>query len=41
MTMLEVENLTKRFGGLTAVDNLSFSVSQGEVQDGHLAFGRE
>jgi branched-chain amino acid transport system ATP-binding protein len=31
MTMLEVENLTKRFGGLTAVDNLSFSVRQGEV----------
>jgi branched-chain amino acid transport system ATP-binding protein len=31
MTMLKVENLTKRFGGLTAVDNLSFSVGQGEV----------
>jgi branched-chain amino acid transport system ATP-binding protein len=31
MTVLEVENLTKRFGGLIAVDNLSFSVGQGEV----------
>lgn len=27
----EVENLTKRFGGLTAVSNLSFSVERGEI----------
>jgi F0F1-type ATP synthase membrane subunit c/vacuolar-type H+-ATPase subunit K len=27
----EVENLTKRFGGLTAVDNVSFEVGPGEV----------
>lgn len=29
--MLEVKNLTKRFGGLTAVESLSFSVRQGET----------
>jgi ABC-type branched-subunit amino acid transport system ATPase component len=29
--MLEVRDLTKRFGGLTAVDSLSFSVSEGET----------
>lgn len=29
--MLEVENLTKQFGGLTAVDNLSFEVDDGEI----------
>nr|WP_159763669.1 ABC transporter ATP-binding protein [Halovenus carboxidivorans] len=29
--MLEVENLTKKFGGLTAVDNLSFGVEEGEI----------
>lgn len=31
MTVLEVARLTKRFGGLTAVDDVSFSVAQGEV----------
>jgi branched-chain amino acid transport system ATP-binding protein len=31
MTTLEVAHLTKRFGGLTAVDDLSFSVSAGQV----------
>jgi len=31
MHLLEVENLTKRFGGLTAVDNLSFHVDEGEI----------
>ncbi|MFM8546685.1 MAG: ABC transporter ATP-binding protein [Betaproteobacteria bacterium] len=31
MDMLRVENLTKRFGGLTAVDDVSFSVREGEV----------
>jgi len=29
--MIEIKNLTKRFGTLLAVDNLSFSVSEGEV----------
>jgi len=29
--LLEVHNLTKKFGPLTAVDDLSFSVAQGEV----------
>src|SRR5471030_2729261 len=29
--MLEIENLTKRFGGFTAVTGLSLSVRQGEV----------
>lgn len=31
MHLLEVEKLTKRFGGLTAVDNLSFCVDKGEI----------
>ncbi len=31
MSLLSVSNLTKRFGGLTAVDNVSFSVSDGEI----------
>ena len=29
--MIKVENVTKKFGGLTAIDNVSFSVKQGEV----------
>lgn len=29
--MIEVENLSKKFGSKTAVDNLSFSVKKGEV----------
>lgn len=29
--ILEVKNLTKRFGGLTAVDNVSFTIEQGEI----------
>ena len=29
--MIETENLTKRFGALTAVDSLSFRVGEGEV----------
>jgi ABC-2 type transport system ATP-binding protein len=29
--VLEVEHLTKRFGGLTAVDDLSFSARRGEI----------
>jgi branched-chain amino acid transport system ATP-binding protein len=31
MHLLEVENLTKRFGGLTAVSNVSFHVDEGEI----------
>lgn len=29
--MLKVENLTRRFGGVTAIDNLSFEVRQGQI----------
>ncbi|HWD40321.1 MAG TPA: ABC transporter ATP-binding protein [Fimbriimonas sp.] len=29
--MLQVQNLTKRFGGMTAVDDLSFTVNAGEI----------
>jgi branched-chain amino acid transport system ATP-binding protein len=29
--MIKVENVTKKFGGLTAIDNVSFSVKKGEV----------
>ena len=29
--MIETENLTKRFGGVTAVDNLTLKVNAGEV----------
>ena len=31
MSLLEIENVTLKFGGLTAVDNLSFTVEEGEV----------
>jgi len=31
MPSIEVSNLTKRFGNLTAVDNLSFKIKEGEV----------
>jgi len=31
MHLLEVENLTKRFGGLAAVNNVSFHVDEGEI----------
>lgn len=31
MSLLELENVTLKFGGLTAVDNVSFSVDEGEV----------
>src|SRR4030042_2028621 len=30
-SFLEVENLTKRFGGLTAVNNVSFQIDKGQV----------
>ena len=29
--MIEVKNLVKRFGGFTALDNLSFNVEKGSV----------
>lgn len=31
MSLLELRNLTKTFGGLTAVDNVSFEVQQGSI----------
>lgn len=31
MHLLEVENLTKRFGGITAVNNVTFHVDEGEI----------
>ena len=31
MTFFDVKNLTVRFGGLTAVDNVSFGLNEGEV----------
>ncbi|MFD1563115.1 ABC transporter ATP-binding protein [Haloarchaeobius amylolyticus] len=31
-TVLATENLTKRFGGLTAVDSVDFTVDEGELQ---------
>jgi branched-chain amino acid transport system ATP-binding protein len=32
MPILEVEDLSKRFGGLTAIDSLSFQVEEGEIR---------
>ena len=29
--LLEIDNVSKRFGGLTAVSNVSFAVAEGEV----------
>lgn len=31
MTVINVSNLTKRFGGLTAVDDVSFGIDEGEI----------
>ena len=31
MSLLEVENVTLKFGGVTAVNNVSFNVEEGEV----------
>ncbi|HEV3209518.1 MAG TPA: ATP-binding cassette domain-containing protein [Chthoniobacterales bacterium] len=31
MPILEIEGITKRYGGLTAVNNVSFSVQKGEI----------
>jgi len=30
MSVLSLKNVTKKFGGLTAVDNVSFDIEQGE-----------
>ena len=30
-TMIAVQNLTKKYGQLTAVDDVSFEVKQGEI----------
>ena len=31
MSLLTVRNMTKRFGGLTAVDDVSLTVNKGEI----------
>lgn len=31
MSLLQIQNVTKRFGGLIAVDNVSFDLAEGEV----------
>jgi ABC-2 type transport system ATP-binding protein len=31
MSIIEVKNLTKKFGDLTVVDDLSFSIAEGEL----------
>ncbi|SNT30198.1 ABC transporter ATP-binding protein [Tropicimonas sediminicola] len=31
MTLLSIDNVTKRFGGLTAVDAVSFDIAEGEI----------
>lgn len=32
MSMLEIKNVTKQFGGLTALDNVSFQINEGEIR---------
>ncbi len=32
VALLEVKNVTKRFGGLTALDNMSFAIEEGEIR---------
>ena len=29
--MIEVKNITKRYGSVTAVDNISFTINKGEI----------
>ena len=31
MSVLSLNNLTKKFGGLTAVDNVTFNIEEGEI----------
>ena len=31
INIIDVKNLTKKFGGFTAVDNISFQVGAGEI----------
>jgi len=31
MSVLSLRNLTKKFGGLTAVDNVNFDIEEGEI----------
>ena len=31
MALMEVKNLTMRFGGITAIDDLSFEIEKGSV----------
>lgn len=31
MNLLELKNITKQFGGLTAINNLSFEINEGEI----------
>ena len=31
MSLLEIKELSKRFGGLAAVNNVDFSVNEGEI----------
>jgi ABC-type phosphonate transport system ATPase subunit len=31
LALLEVENVTRRFGGVVALDEVSFSVEKGEI----------
>ena len=31
MSLLTVRNMSKRFGGLTAVDNVSLTINAGEI----------
>ena len=33
MSFLEVEGITKKFGGLTAVNKVSFRVEKGEIDE--------
>ena len=35
MALLELSGVTKRFGGLTAVDNVTFNVEAGEIFGRH------
>ena len=30
-TILEIANITMRFGGITAIDDLSFAVEEGQI----------